>query len=119
MTDVAPEPQITRHVLRLFALMTTDTSAWWWGVKLSERLRLRSGTIYPLLARLEKTGWLESVWDDINPSQVGQPRRRLYRLTGQGERIAKEALAETRLSVDPSTQPVIRRPWSLRPGWAS
>ena len=100
MDDIAPEPQITRHVLRLFALMTSDLLGWWWGMKLSEELDLRSGTIYPLLARLEKAEWLESSWEDVDPSTQGRPRRRLYRLTGRGQRIAVQALAE--VSVVPS-----------------
>ena len=94
MSDIAPQPQVTRHVLRLFALMTSDLLGWWWGMKLSEELDLRSGTIYPLLARLERAGWLESAWEDIDPSDEGRPRRRLYRLTGQGQQIASQSLAE-------------------------
>jgi PadR family transcriptional regulator PadR len=74
--------------------MTSDPLAWWWGVKLSGELDLRSGTIYPLLARLEKAGWLESKWEEIDPAEQGRPRRRLYRLTGEGEVVAARALAE-------------------------
>lgn len=99
--DIAPEPQITRHVLRLFALMTSDVLGWWWGMKLSAELDLRSGTIYPLLARLEKAGWLESRWEDVDPAEAERPRRRLYRLTGQGQRVASDALAQ--LAVPPAT----------------
>lgn len=112
------EPQITRHVLRLFSLMTSDPLAWWWGVKLSAELDLRSGTIYPLLGRLEKADWLESRWEDIDPSAAGRPRRRLYRLTGQGEGVAAEALAEI---AAPLPRPASEAP-HVRPkprlGWA-
>lgn len=94
VSDIAAEPQITRHVLRLFALMTSDPLAWWWGMKLSDELDLRSGTIYPLLARLEKAEWLESSWEEIDPREEGRPRRRLYRLTGEGERIAASELSQ-------------------------
>jgi DNA-binding PadR family transcriptional regulator len=74
--------------------MTSDPLAWWWGMKLSDELDLRSGTIYPLLARLEKAAWLESAWEKVDPSEEGRPRRRLYRLTGLGELTATRALAE-------------------------
>lgn len=111
--DIAPEPQITRHVLRLFALMTSDLLGWWWGMKLSEELDLRSGTIYPLLARLEKAEWLESSWEDVDPSEQGRPRRRLYRLTGQGQRVATEALAEVSVSPGRNGRPAGHRPVGL------
>ena len=39
-----------------------------------------SGTLYPLLARLEAAGWFTSEWEDVDPSEVGRPRRRLYKL---------------------------------------
>ena len=89
-----PTPQITANILRLFSLMTAEPLSWWWGVKLSEELDLRSGTIYPLLARLEEAEWLESRWEEVDPVEAGRPRRRLYRLTGQGEVIAARSLAE-------------------------
>jgi DNA-binding PadR family transcriptional regulator len=94
MQCIASTPQISRHVLRLFALMSADPLARWWGVQLSRELEVPSGTIYPLLARLETAGWLESAWEEIDPTEQGRPRRRLYRLTGEGERVANEALAE-------------------------
>ena len=33
-----------------------------------------------ILARLERCGWLESRWEDIEPAEEGRPRRR-YRLS--------------------------------------
>lgn len=90
--------------------MTSDLMGWWWGKQLSDKLSLKSGTIYPLLVRLEKAGWLESRWEEIDPSEEGRPRRRLYRLTGQGEQVANRALAEiSHLNVDSPSS-------SLRPG---
>jgi DNA-binding PadR family transcriptional regulator len=84
--------------------MTSDLLGWWWGMKLSEELDLRSGTVYPLLARLERAGWLESVWENIDPSEEGRPRRRLYRLTGQGEQMAFKSLAEIGQMLPASTR---------------
>lgn len=91
---MARQPQITYHGLRLFALMAPDPGAWWWDTKISAELGVRSGTIYPLLARLESAGWLESSWEKIDPRVQGRPRRRLYRLTADGIRIATDALNE-------------------------
>lgn len=52
-----------------------------------------SGTIHPILARLEQAGWLESRWEEIDPSEKGRPRRRYYRFTSDGAALACTALA--------------------------
>lgn len=43
-------------------------------------LCVREGTLYPLLRRLERRGWIQSVWDGEN----GKRRRREYRITERG-----------------------------------
>jgi DNA-binding PadR family transcriptional regulator len=64
------------------------------GAEMSRALGISSGTLYPLLARLENAGWLNSEWEMTDPSEVGRPRRRFYRLTGVGQTRASRALAE-------------------------
>ena len=45
------------------------------------------GTLYKALGRMERAGLLESEWEDPDVAvQEGRPRRRLYRVTGLGER---------------------------------
>ena len=53
-----------------------------------EVLFASEGTLYPLLARLRKQGWVETSWQD---SPTGPPRR-YYALTSEG-RAAVEAFA--------------------------
>ena len=50
------------------------------------------GTLYKALGRLEEFGLLSSRWEDAEAAE-GRPRRRLYELTGQGVRVAEQALA--------------------------
>ena len=51
------------------------------------------GTLYKALGRMETTGLLESRWEKADLAlEEGRPRRRLYRVTGAGER----ALATSR-----------------------
>ena len=46
------------------------------------------GTLYKALARMEAAGLLASQWEDADLAlQEGRPRRRLYRITGAGERV--------------------------------
>jgi PadR family transcriptional regulator, regulatory protein PadR len=51
------------------------------------------GTLYKALGRLEEFGLLSSRWEDAAAAE-GRPRRRLYELTGQGVRVAEQALAD-------------------------
>ncbi|MEU1513792.1 PadR family transcriptional regulator [Streptomyces sp. NPDC005811] len=54
---------------------------------------LPSGTIYPLLARLEHVGRVDSGWEDPAVHEdTGRPRRRLYRITPDGAEQARAAL---------------------------
>jgi PadR family transcriptional regulator PadR len=61
------------------------------GYELSKLIATRSGgvvkfhvaSLYPLLYRLEKRGWLQGRWVE----KAGQRRRRFYRLTPEGKKV--------------------------------
>ncbi|WP_435771031.1 PadR family transcriptional regulator [Nocardioides sp. SYSU DS0651] len=63
-----------------------------WGLQVVKRSGRAPGTVYPVLERLERAGWITSAWesDDARPG----PRRRLYEFTPDGARAAVELLAE-------------------------
>jgi DNA-binding PadR family transcriptional regulator len=83
----------TQLVLRV---LLEDPAQQRYGLDLSEALGLPSGTIYPILARLEQAGWVESSWEDPEVHQLcGRPRRRLYRMTQDGADRALAALQRT------------------------
>lgn len=69
------------------------------GAEVHQRCGLASGTLYPILLRLEAAGWFVSRWESINPSSAGRPRRRLYRLTPTGLRRAGEVFASFKRGV--------------------
>ena len=46
-------------------------------------LRFHVASLYPLLYRLEKRGWIQGRWVE----KAGQRRRRYYRLTTEGRRV--------------------------------
>jgi PadR family transcriptional regulator PadR len=46
-------------------------------------LRFNVASLYPLLYRLEKRGWIQGRWVE----KAGQRRRRYYRLTRQGRKV--------------------------------
>jgi DNA-binding PadR family transcriptional regulator len=63
------------------------------GADVQRRCGLASGTLYPILLRLESAGWFLSRWESIDPVEAGRPRRRLYRLTPSGLSRAGEVFA--------------------------
>ena len=77
----------TLHVLEAFLENPTDQLS---GADVQRRSGLASGTLYPILLRLEAAGWFISQWEKIDPSVAGRPRRRLYRLTSSGLSRASE-----------------------------
>ena len=48
-------------------------------------LRLKEGSLYPALYRLEKASLIQSAWEH-GPDDRRGPRRRIYRLTRKGRR---------------------------------
>jgi PadR family transcriptional regulator PadR len=67
------------------------------GAALSQATKVGSGTLYPMLARMEGAGWLTSEWEDIDPREAGRPRRRFYKLSGVGQAEALKAFREFQL----------------------
>jgi PadR family transcriptional regulator PadR len=80
--------------LRVLSVFVNDPSSNWYGLELCQEAGLKSGTIYPMLARLESAGILESHFETGESSQLGRPRRRLYRLTPIGAVAARQAIEE-------------------------
>jgi DNA-binding PadR family transcriptional regulator len=82
-----------RLVLEL--LVTTPSK---YGLQLVDesRGRLKRGTVYVTLGRMEEKGLVESEQEPTPPGQGGLPRRH-YRATGHGIRLleANEAMART------------------------
>jgi len=80
----------TQLVLRA---LLADPERELYGVEIGQAAGLPSGTIHPILARLEAVGWLTSRWEEIDPRAEGRPARRYYRLTPDGMELARSALA--------------------------
>lgn len=87
------KPMITTQTLRALGAFTSNPSDELSGAEIAKKTSLRTGTLYPILFRLEHSQWLQSRWEDGDPRELGRPRRRFYRITALGER---EALAAYR-----------------------
>jgi len=77
--------------MRVFLERPKDSFA---GSDIWKETGVLTGTLYPILMRFERAGWLESQWEVLDPSEAGRPRKRLYHLTGVGYNKTREALAE-------------------------
>src|SRR5689334_3256130 len=87
-------PRMTLQTQLVLRALLVDPAAEQYGLALCEQTGLPSGTIYPIIARLEQAAWVESRWEDPETHVAeGRPRRRYYRLTEDGVDHARSALA--------------------------
>lgn len=102
-------PRMTLQTQLVLRALLEDPAKQRYGLELCELAGLPSGTIYPILARLEQVGWVDSTWEDPAVHETaGRPRRRFYRITQDGAVQARDALARAYRS---RKQPL--------PGWAA
>jgi DNA-binding PadR family transcriptional regulator len=86
-------PRMTIPTQLVLRALLAEPSAELYGVEIGRAAGLPSGTVHPILARLEAIGWLASRWEDVDPRAEGRPARRYYRLTADGVELARGALA--------------------------
>ena len=86
--------KLTAPLERVLRVMTTDPAAPHYGYDLMKAAKLPSGTLYPMLARLQQEGLVDSEWEAPRPDAGGRPPRKYYRLTGEGLRVARLELAQ-------------------------
>jgi DNA-binding PadR family transcriptional regulator len=69
-----------------------------YGFDIMDATGLPSGTVYPILRRLDREGLLKSTWEKQATAQREQrPPRRYYEITGDGETMLAEAAARFRV----------------------
>jgi PadR family transcriptional regulator len=104
----APAPKMTQPTQAVLRALLAKPAVEQYGLQICAEAGLPSGTIHPILARLERAGWLESRWEEADPRAAGRPRRRYYKLSPDGAELARHALARSAES-----SAALRR---LRPG---
>lgn len=71
-----------------------------YGFDIMDATGLPSGTVYPVLRRLEEASAVSSNWEETEIAQGEQrPLRRYYELTASGEEALGQAVARYRLLV--------------------
>ena len=87
-----PDPEWKKGSAELLVLSLLEDQARH-GYDISKLIQLRSGgalrfhvtSLYPLLHRLEKEGWIEGLWVE----KAEQRRRRYYKLTPEGKKVLR------------------------------
>jgi DNA-binding PadR family transcriptional regulator len=85
--------KLTGPLERVLRVMMSDPAAQHYGYDLMKAAKLPSGTLYPMLARLQQEGMVDSEWEVQRQDAGGRPPRKYYRLTGEGLRVARLELA--------------------------
>lgn len=84
-----------------------------YGLDIVTRTGLPSGTVYPTLGRMRKSGLIRPHWEDQRVAdREGRPRRRYYELTAEGSRALAEGadrLAALASSLGAGSDPVGER----------
>jgi DNA-binding PadR family transcriptional regulator len=67
------------------------------GFDIMDDARLPSGTVYPILGRLERDGYVRSRWEAQSIAfREKRPPRRYYEVTASGERALAHSIAHYR-----------------------
>jgi PadR family transcriptional regulator, regulatory protein PadR len=86
------ERALSLQARTVLAALLEAGDGWCHGYDLARRAGVKSGTLYPLLIRLEGQGHLESEWQPA--SEFGRPPRHAYRLTPSGVQLARDHPSE-------------------------
>lgn len=78
---------LSPHARMVLAVLLEARGTWSHGYELAKLANVKSGTLYPLLIRLEAQGHLEAEWQQ--PTEGGRPPRHAYRLTASGVALAR------------------------------
>ena len=87
-------PRMTLQTQLILGALLQDPTEPRYGLELRDLVGLPTGTIYPILARLEQARWVTSEWETHGSERTeGRPPRR-YRLSPNGAVLARQALAD-------------------------
>lgn len=76
------------------------------GFDIMDATALPSGTVYPILRRLEAEGCVRSQWEEEGRARQEQrPPRRYYELTTHGHSVAQDAATRYRGLADVAASP--------------
>jgi DNA-binding PadR family transcriptional regulator len=90
---MARAPSLT--TIKVLDAMLQDPTGNHYGLGLIDVTGLKSGSLYPILRRLEEQRWIAGEWEDIDEAAEGRRRRRYYKLTPDGLAVAIDLVTST------------------------
>jgi PadR family transcriptional regulator PadR len=91
---MARDRSLSLHAWTLLDFLAEMSGEWGYGYEIIRFSGLQSGTLYPLLIRLEAKGLLQAKWQP--PTSPGRPPRHAYRLTAAGRALVRNNTAAQR-----------------------
>jgi PadR family transcriptional regulator, regulatory protein PadR len=98
---MGPQIRLTLQTLQVLHALLADPAREHYGLEICRDTGLPTGSIYPILARLETSGLVISAWEDLDETAAKRRRRRYYRLTPDGAELAQTAVARAVHSLGP------------------
>jgi PadR family transcriptional regulator PadR len=88
--------RITDETAAVLSLFVDQPQRSLYGLEIITETSIPSGSLYPILLRLEARGVIDGVWEEIDEAAAGRRRRRYHRITSDGIAYASSALEEWR-----------------------
>lgn len=89
-----PNIRFTHTTLQVLQVLLENIRHGVYGSQISKETKFQSGTLYPILHRLEDCGWVEVEMEKADPKTLRRPLRKYYKLRGEAVPIAQEALSK-------------------------
>ena len=84
----------TRITFPTAVVLAALSSGCRYGFEIMDATGLASGTVYPILRRLEEAGMLSARWErTVDAHDEQRPPRRYYQITGSGRQAVRDAVA--------------------------
>jgi len=94
--------RLSRSSLKIVQVFLETPGEEFCGSDLMDRADVSPGVVYPFLVKWEAQGLLKARWEEQDASDLGRPRKKLYKLTGSGKTAAREALKPFVIGMQPT-----------------
>jgi PadR family transcriptional regulator PadR len=92
---MATQPRLTPQTIAVLRVLLATPATPRYGLEIAREAGLKTGTLHPILARLQQAGWVDNFWEEpAEHEDQGRPRRRYYRFTSDGAQFARQAIAD-------------------------
>lgn len=98
LTEFNQEVPLTLQGIQVLRFFLPRSEFWHAGYDVAKATRMASGSMYPLLKRLEGYGLLISKWQE--PTVNNRRRYHIYQMTEKGCRIAQKALDDLKVETE-------------------